>query len=143
MPSDDEAEKRDETDATTVDVLRYGEGDSAKHVTVPSGTGTMVVGAHRRQEGRSRLLRTVVFIALALVAAIVGTLISNFTVGVAVALFVAGFGAAQEYIRSSGVPELVGESRHPEEADERYGIDLHVEEPFEEGGDGEITEGDV
>ena len=143
MPRDDEADTQDETDATTVDVLRYGKGDSAKHVTVPSGTGTMVIGAHRRDEGRRRLLRTLVFVALALVAAISGTLFSSVTIGVVAGLFVGGVGAAQEYIRSSGVPELVGEARHPEDADEKYGIDLHVEEPFEEGVEGELTEGGV
>lgn len=132
MPLDDEAEDESETDATTVDVLRYGKGDSAKHVTVPSGTGTMVIGAHRRDEGRKRLLRTVVFVALALVAAIVGTIFANLVVGVIAAVVVGGVGSLQEYVRVSGVPELVDEATHPKEAEKDHDIDLHVDEPFEE-----------
>lgn len=130
MPRDDETDNEAET--STVDVLRYGKGKSAKHVTVPSGTGTMVIGAHRRDADRSRLLRTVFFIALALVAAIAGTLFVDVTVGLVAALFVGGVGALQEYVRASGVPELVDEAAHPEDADERYGVDLHVDEPIKE-----------
>jgi hypothetical protein len=139
MPRDKEA-KEDEADSKTVDVLRYGKGDTAKHVTVPSGTGTMVIGAHRRDAGRTRLLRTVVFIALALIAAIFGTIFANVGVGLIAGFVVGGVGALQEYLRGSGVPELADEAVHPEKADERYGVDLHVDEPFEEGGDGEITD---
>jgi hypothetical protein len=132
MPRDDTTDEESETDATTVDVLRYGKGESAKHVTVPSGTGTVVIGAHRRDANRSRLLRTVVFIALTLVAAILGTIFADITVGLVAALVVGGAGALQEYVRTSGVPELVDEAAHPEEADDRYGIDLHVDEPIKE-----------
>jgi len=131
MPRD-ETDDEAKTDAATVDVLRYGKGKTAKHVTVPSGMGTMVIGAHRRQANRSRLLRTVVFVALALVAAIAGIIFTDVTVGIVAALIVGGVGALQEYLRASGVPELVDEAAHPDEADDKYGVDLHVDEPFEE-----------
>ena len=149
MPSDDEeessaatgsaagSEEKDEGSSedeapgpATVDVLRYGAGDSAKYVTVPSDTGTQVIGVHRRQASRSRLVRTVVVVALALAVAIAGTLFASLAVGVTVALGVAALGAAQEYLRVPPVPDLVDEAVRTEVADEEYEVEFHVDEPI-------------
>lgn len=130
----DEGTVEDDTESpTTVDVLKYGAGESATYVTVPSETGTQVIGVHRRDASRSRLVRTVVFVALALGAALVGTLFASLAVGVAVALGVAAVGAAQEYLRVPPVPDLVDESVLSEAVDDEYDIDLHVDEPIKEG----------
>jgi len=135
MPPKDETDTdtttSTETSSPTVDVLKYGKGDSAKYVTVPSGTGTMVVAAHRRVASRSRLLRTVVFVALALVVGIVGTLYTDsVAVGLIAALVVGAIGAAQEYIRVPPIPELADEAVHAETAEDRYSVEFHVEEPI-------------
>ena len=133
MQSDDDTDTTASTDtsSTTVDVLKYGRGNSAKYVTVPSGTGTMVVAAHRRVASRSRLLRTVAFVALALVVGIVGTLYTNrVSVGIVAALVIGAIGAAQEYIRVPPVPELADEAVHAETAEDRYSVEFHVEEPI-------------
>jgi hypothetical protein len=140
--SDERTVEGDTAGPTTVDVLKYGAGDSATYVTVPSGTGTQVIGVHRRDASRSRLVRTVVFVAVALIAAIVGTLFASLTVGVAVALGVAAVGAAQEYLRVPPVPDLVDESVLSEAVDDEYEIDLHVDEPIKEGASVPEAEGD-
>ncbi|MDZ7687124.1 MAG: hypothetical protein U5J64_00105 [Halobacteriales archaeon] len=128
MPPDDE---EDTQKPTTVDVLKYGRGEKAKYVTVPSGTGTMVVATHRRDASRSRLLRTVVFFALALAAGIVGTLYTDsVSVGVVAVLVVVAVGAAQEYVRVPPVPEIADEAVHAEKAEDRYSVEFHVEEPI-------------
>lgn len=133
MPPDDETETPDSTtDSATVDVLRYGKGNSARHVTVPSGKGTMVVAAHRRDASRSRLVRMVVVIALALTAALAATLYADLAFGAIVVLVVVALGAAQEYLRGSPVPDLVDEAVHSDTADEEYAVDFHVEKPFKE-----------
>lgn len=131
--SDEGTSEDDTAGPTTVDVLKYGAGESATYVTVPSGTGTQVIGVHRRDASRSRLVRTVVFVAVTLIAAIVGTLFASLTVGVAVALGVAAVGAAQEYLRVPPVPDLVDESVLSEAVDDEYEIDLHVDDPIKEG----------
>jgi len=139
---DEGAVEDDSESPTTVDVLKYGAGDSAKYVTVPSDTGTQVIGVHRRDASRSRLVRTVVVVALALGAAITGTLFANLTVAVAVALGVVAVGAAQEYLRVPPVPDLVDEAVHPETAREEYAVEFHVEEPIKEGASVPESEGD-
>jgi len=131
MPPD-ETEEEDDTPAT-VDVLKYGVGESAKYVTVPSGTATMVVAAHRRKASRSRLIRTLLFVALALATGVAGTLITDSAaVGFLAVAVVAGVGAAQEYLRVPPVPEIVDEAALPETAEKDYDIEFHVDEPFKQ-----------
>ncbi len=135
MPPDEENDS--ETDApTTVDVLKYGRGETAKYVTVPSDTGTLVVAAHRRDASRSRLIRVLITAALALVVAIAVTLaFDNVALGFAGAGVVVGLGAVQEYLRVPPVPDLVDEAVHADTADEAYSVEFHVDEPIKGGSD--------
>jgi len=118
--------------SNTVDVLRYGkEGGPSKYVTVPSDAGMKVVGAHRDEESRRRLVRTAFTGVGALIGAAVGTFFSGIGVGLFVAAIIVVVGGVKEYLRGYPVPELVATAIRRETAEEEYDIHTHVENPFD------------
>jgi hypothetical protein len=116
---------------TTVDVLRYGDGDEPTYMTVPGDDGTKVVGAHSREAARSRRRRLGVAVVVAGVVAAVGYHLGEVAVSAA-GLLVVIAAAAYERLRPDGVPEVVGRNVHAEEALESYDIEGYVEEVFVE-----------
>ncbi|MFP4174745.1 MAG: hypothetical protein ACLFSW_03080 [Halobacteriales archaeon] len=114
---------------TTVDVLRYGEGEGARYMTVPGDDGTKVVGAHSRDVARGRRRRLAVSVAVAGTVAAVGYYIGEVAVA-ASAFFVVLAAAAYERFRSDGVPEVVGRNVHADEALDEYEIEGYVDEVF-------------
>jgi hypothetical protein len=116
---------------TTVDVLRYGQGDNPTYMTVPGDDGTKVVGAHARQAAGSRRRRLVASVAAAGAVAAVGYYLAEMVVG-AVGLLILFAAAGYEHLRADGVPEVVGRNVHAEEALERYDVEGYVEDVFVE-----------
>jgi len=114
---------------TTVDVLRYGEGEDVRYMTVPGDDGTKVVGAHSRDAARGRRRRLAVSIVVAGTVAAVGYYLGELLVAVS-AFFVVLAAAAYERFRTDGVPELVGRNVHADEALETYEVEGYVDEVF-------------
>ena len=116
---------------TTVDVLRYGDGDDPTYMTVPGDDGTKVVGAHAREAARSRRRRLVAAVVVAGVVTAVGYYIAEIVLALAAFLVVVAV-AGYERLRADGVPEVVGRNVHAEEALERYDVEGYVDEVFVE-----------
>lgn len=116
---------------TTVDVLRYGDGDDPTYMTVPGDDGTKVVGAHAREAAVRRRRRLIAAVVVAGVVAAVGYYIAEMVLAFTAFLVVVA-AAAYERLRADGVPEVVGRNIHAEEALERYDVEGYVEEVFVE-----------
>ncbi len=114
---------------TTVDVLRYGD-DEPTYVAVPGDDGTKVVGAHAREAARLRRRRLLAGAVFTGALAAGGVYLSGVAVGALVAAVLLGILAASEYVRYDGIPEVVGQSIHAEEAVEGYELKRYVDEPF-------------
>lgn len=116
---------------TTVDVLRYGDGDDPTYMTVPGDDGTKVVGAHAREAARSRRRRLVASVAVAGAVAAIGYYLAEIAVA-AIGFLIVLAAAGYERLRADGVPEVVGRNVHAEEALERYDVEGYVDEVFVE-----------
>jgi len=115
---------------TTVDVLRYGEGENARYMTVPGDDGTKVVGAHSREEGRRKRLRTLTVSVLVGLAGVVGYLLESYLPAFLSSVGVIAVALVYERVRTVRVPETVGRNVHAEEAVEEYDVEGYVEEVF-------------
>ena len=114
---------------TTVDVLRYPEGDEYLHKAVPADDGPKVVGAHDREAAQRKKARLLLYFLAAAVSGAAGVYLAGPGLAILSLLAVVVASSGYEYVRTDPAPEVIGRNVHAEEAVNEYGINEYVCEP--------------